>query len=168
MTQPLHTRAYIGLGGNIDDPATRIRRAFVALDAHPQITLVKASSLYRTAPVGYLDQPDFINAVAAVDTSLAPLELLDALLQLELDEGRARSFKNAPRTLDLDVLLHGDTVMDDPRLTLPHPRMGQRAFVLVPLEEIAPDLVIPGLGPVTQLTAQCAHQAIQKLESVPS
>jgi len=163
MTDPTYTRAYIGLGGNLDHPAARIERAFKALGTLPQTRLVQHSSLYRTAPVGYLDQPDFINAVAAVETQLPPLELLDALLHLELDEGRARSFKNAPRTLDLDVLIYGTLQLDHERLIVPHPRMGGRAFVLFPLLEIAPDLIIPGMGTVKQLAAECTDQDIERI-----
>ena len=160
---PVIARAYIGLGGNLDGPAERIRRAFAAISLLPGTQLVARSSLYRTAPVGYLDQPDFINAVASVDTTLAPLALLDALLALELDAGRARSFRNAPRTLDLDVLVYGDLQMEDARLSLPHPRMGARAFVLWPLAELAPDLLIPGLGRVRDLAAACRDQAVERL-----
>lgn len=164
MTKPTLTRAFIGLGGNLDRPEARIQRAFIALNDLPGTTLIQHSSLYRTAPVGYVDQPDFINAVAAIETSLDPITLLDALLNLELDEGRARSFKNAPRTLDLDVLIYGDQVLESERLILPHPRMGNRAFVLFPLQEIAPDLWIPGMGFVKELAAQCQDQAIVRLE----
>lgn len=156
-------RAYVGLGGNLDQPAARIRQAFAALDRLPDTRLAAASSLYRTAPVGYLDQPDFINAVAALETALAPLDLLDALLGLELGAGRERSFRNAPRTLDLDLLLYGDLTLEHPRLLLPHPRMGGRAFVLEPLAEIAPTLHIPGLGEVRGLAAACAGQGVERL-----
>jgi 2-amino-4-hydroxy-6-hydroxymethyldihydropteridine diphosphokinase len=143
--------AYIALGSNLDDPAGQVSDAFAALAALPDSRLTARSSLYRTAPVGYADQPDFINAVAALDTALAPRALLDALLEIELSRGRARKFANAPRTLDLDLLLYGDTQLDTPGLTLPHPRMHERAFVLVPLAEIAPDCVIPGRGTVGNL-----------------
>jgi len=159
------TRAYIGLGGNLDNPSARIQRAFIAFNTMPKTTLILKSSLYRTAPVGYLDQPDFINAVAAIDTSLEPIALLDALLHLELDEGRSRSFKNAPRTLDLDILMYGDQQISLDHLIVPHPRMGSRAFVLFPLQEIAPDLVIPEMGSVKQLAAQCEDQVIERLEA---
>jgi len=156
-------QAYIGLGGNLDDPAARIRRAFSALARLPETRLAATSSLYRTAPVGYLDQPDFVNAVAVLETRLAPLALLDALLGLELDAGRERAFRNAPRTLDLDLLVYGDLQLDHPRLVLPHPRMGSRAFVLEPLAEVAPELVIPGLGKVRELAIACAGQAIERM-----
>ena len=165
MTAPdTPARAYIGLGGNLDDPAARIQRAFGAIDRLPGTRLVQQSALYRTAPVGYLDQPDFINAVAAIDTTLTPLDLLHALLHLEVDAGRERSFRNAPRTLDLDVLLYDQLQQDDPQLVLPHPRMGTRGFVLLPLQEIAPALVIPGLGPIGPLAAACHDQGVQRLQ----
>ena len=156
-------RAFIGLGGNLDNPAARIRRAFAALGQLPGTRLVAHSSLYRTAPVGYLDQPDFINAVALLETSIAPLPLLDAMLHLELDAGRERSFRNAPRTLDLDLLLYGQQTLTDSRLILPHPRMANRAFVLIPLAEIANDLDIPGHGSLRSLVAACPDQGVEKL-----
>lgn len=143
--------AYIALGSNLDDPAAQVTAALAALAALPQSRLCAQSSLYRTAPVGYADQPDFINAAAAIETALAPRVLLDALLALEVARGRARQFANAPRTLDLDLLLYGERQMDEPGLTLPHPRMHERAFVLVPLAEIAPDCMIPGRGTVAAL-----------------
>ena len=132
--------AYIALGSNLDDPAAQVTAALAALAALPQSRLCAQSSLYRTAPVGYADQPDFINAAAAIETALAPRVLLDALLALEVARGRARQFANAPRTLDLDLLLYGERQMDEPGLTLPHPRMHARAFVLEPLAELAPSV----------------------------
>lgn len=155
--------AFVGMGGNLDDPASRIRHAFKALAGLPHTRLVATSSLYRSAPVGYLDQPDFINAVAQLETRLPPLDLLDALFTIEHGAGRARSFRNAPRTLDLDLLLYGDRVLEHPRLSLPHPRMAGRAFVLAPLAEIAPGLLIPGAGAVADLAAACAGQAIERM-----
>jgi 2-amino-4-hydroxy-6-hydroxymethyldihydropteridine diphosphokinase len=143
--------AYIALGSNLDNPAAQIEAAFDALAMLDGSRFVKRSSLYRTAPVGFADQPDFINAVCALETALAPRALLDALLALEAARGRARTFANAPRTLDLDVLLYGDQRIDEHGLTVPHPRMHERAFVLVPLAEIAPDCVIPGRGPLRDL-----------------
>ncbi len=143
--------AYIALGANLDDPAAQVMAGFAALAALPQTRLIAHSSLYRTAPVGYADQPDFINAVAAVETGLTPRELLDQLLATELSRGRVRKFANAPRTLDLDVLLYGDLQLHEDGLTIPHPRMLERAFVLVPLAEIAPNAMVPGLGRVADL-----------------
>ncbi len=160
--------AYIGLGGNLDDPAARMARAFLAMDGLPGTQVVARSSLYRTAPVGFLDQPDFLNAVVRLDTTLSALDLLDALLALELDAGRQRSFRNAPRTLDLDVLLYGEQQISTDRLVVPHPRMGTRGFVLLPLQEIAPDLVIPGLGPLAPLAQACHGQGVDRLQDWPA
>jgi 2-amino-4-hydroxy-6-hydroxymethyldihydropteridine diphosphokinase len=143
--------AYVALGANLDDPAAQVRAGIVALAALPGTRLIAQSSLYRTAPVGYADQPDFINAVAAVETHLSPRELLNALLATEQNHGRVRAFANAPRTLDLDVLLYADAQIHEEGLTIPHPRMHERAFVLVPLAEIAPQCVIPGRGSVSAL-----------------
>ena len=143
--------AYVALGANLEDPAVQVRAGLAALATLPHTQLLVQSSLYRTAPVGYADQPDFINAVAAVDTALSPRELLDALLAIELNQGRVRRFANAPRTLDLDVLLYDDVAVNEAGLTIPHPRMHERAFVLAPLAEIAPLCEIPGHGRVGDL-----------------
>ncbi len=133
-------RAWISLGSNLGQARATLHRAIAALDQIPSTRVVAVSSFYRTAPVG-ADGPDYINAVAGMDTSLAPLELLHALQAIELAEGRERPYLNAPRTLDLDLLLHGNFTSDDAVLTVPHPRMYQRAFVLEPLAEVAPELV---------------------------
>jgi len=156
-------RAYIGIGGNLGDAQEQVRAAIAALDTLPDTRCVAVSSLYRTAPVGYTDQPDFINAVAEIDTALAPHALLDALQSVENRHGRERSFKDAPRTLDLDVLLYDGQTIDDVRLTVPHPRMHERAFVLAPLIEIAPDCIIPGRGPAAEWLARCADQKFARL-----
>lgn len=147
------TRAYIGLGSNLDDPEQQIERAIGALKALPKSRLHAQSARYRSLPWGDPDQDPYINAVAAIDTRLTPQELLAYLLAIELKHGRDRSSgrRNGPRTLDLDVLVHGDSVIDEPGLQLPHPRLHERAFVLLPLAEIAPDLLIPGLGAVKTL-----------------
>ena len=134
------TRAYVAIGANLGDAAGTVARAFAALDALPQTRVVARSSLYRSAPFE-ASGPDFINAVAEVDTGLDAAALLAAMQRIELDEGRERPYRNAPRTLDLDLLLFGALALDTPRLTLPHPRMWQRAFVLLPLAEIAAELV---------------------------
>ena len=157
-------RAYVALGANLRDPAATVLAAGEALAALPRSRLVAVSSLYRTAPVGLKNQPDFINAVAAIDTALAPLALLDALFEIEVRFGRRRSVANAPRTLDLDLLLHGDTSSGGPALILPHPRMHERAFVLEPLLEIAADLAVPGHGGVRELLARCGGQRVTRLE----
>lgn len=156
-------RAYVALGSNLGNPVQTIEDAMDAMAALRGSLLKAMSSLYRTAPVGLKHQPDFINAVVALDTRLTPRDLLDELFALEARFGRERSVRNAPRTLDLDLLLHGDTVQDDPELILPHPRMHERAFVLVPLAEIAPELTIPGRGRVADLLAACADQRIHPL-----
>ena len=158
MTHPV--RAYVGLGANLGDARATLRAALRELAATPGIVACRASGFYRTAPVDAAG-PDFVNAVAAVDTTLAPLALLDALQALENHHGRVRPYRNAPRTLDLDLLLYGDTAMDTPRLVLPHPRMHQRAFVLAPLGELAPGLVLPQ-GPLQMLLAQLANQPIER------
>jgi 2-amino-4-hydroxy-6-hydroxymethyldihydropteridine diphosphokinase len=160
------TLAYVALGANLGDPAITVRAALAALAVLPGARLLASSSLYRTAPVGLKNQPDFINAAAALDTELDAHALLDGLFGIEARFGRVRSVKNAPRTLDLDLLLWGDAVQDDPGLTLPHPRLHERAFVLAPLAEIAPELAIPGHGRVADLLARCADQRIAALETV--
>jgi len=156
-------RCFIALGANLGDPVATVKAAILALRGLPQTEFIAASSLYRTAPVGLKHQPDFINAVVElVAVSPAPT-LLDSLFAIEERFGRQRSVKNAPRTLDLDLLLYGDTVSDDPQLTLPHPRLHERAFVLAPLAEIAPQLTIPGRGRVGELLLRCADQQIARL-----
>lgn len=155
--------AYVALGANLGDPASTVRAAFGALANLPESRVVQTSSLYRTAPVGLADQPDFINAVAALETTLAPESLLDALLDLENRFGRLRAEKNGPRTLDLDLLLYNDQFLDLPRLQLPHPRLHLRAFVLQPLAEIAPELEIPGRGQIAAWLPAVANQGIARL-----
>ncbi|MCX7148223.1 MAG: 2-amino-4-hydroxy-6-hydroxymethyldihydropteridine diphosphokinase [Rhodocyclales bacterium] len=156
-------RCFIALGANLGDPVATVKAAILALRVLPQTEFIAASSLYRTAPVGLKHQPDFINAVVElVAVSSAPT-LLDSLFAIEERFGRLRSVKNAPRTLDLDLLLYGDTVSDDPQLTLPHPRLHERAFVLAPLAEIAPQLAIPGRGRVSELLLRCGDQQIARL-----
>jgi 2-amino-4-hydroxy-6-hydroxymethyldihydropteridine diphosphokinase len=155
--------AYVALGANLEDPVVQVRAGLVALATLPHTQLLVQSSLYRTAPVGYADQPDFINAVAAVDTALSPRELLDALLAIELNHGRVRQFANAPRTLDLDVLLYDDVAVNETGLTIPHPRMHERAFVLAPLAEIAPLCEIPGHGLVKDLLRGLDTQGVTRL-----
>ena len=134
------TIAYVGIGSNLDDPRAQVLNAFSELDRLPHTRVVKKSSLYRTAPIGHADQPDFINAVAQLETGLPAERLLAELQEVEQRHGRKRGFPNAPRTLDLDVLLFGDAQVNSETLTIPHPRMHERAFVLQPLLEIAPQL----------------------------
>ena len=156
------TLAYVALGANLGNPIITIQAAIAALDEIPASARVATSSLYRTAPVGLKHQPDFINAVVALETQLAPQALLEQLFAIEFQFGRQRSVRNAPRTLDLDLLLHGDAILDGAALTLPHPRMHERAFVLAPLAEIAPLIAVPGHGAVSQLLTFCAGQQIER------
>ncbi len=155
--------AFIGLGSNMADPAAQLVSAMNAIDRLPQTRVLARSGLYRSAPIGFLEQADFINAVVRIETSLSPHELLQALLALEQLQGRTREFQNAPRTLDLDVLLYDDLQHHEHGLTVPHPQMHKRAFVLQPLLEIAPDCVIPGVGTVRQAMQHCADQQLQRL-----
>ncbi len=148
--------AFVALGANLGDAAQALRDALTALGDTPGIRVVRASSLYRTAPIQSTG-PDYVNAVAQVSTTLNAMALLDALQTIEIGAGRQRPYRNAPRTLDLDLLLYGSARIDSSRLTVPHPRMAQRAFVMVPLAEIAPVLV--GTGQLIAL----ADQAIEKI-----
>jgi len=156
--------AFVGLGANLDNPLQQVRQGISELDAIGRTRVLAHSSLYRTAPVGYADQPDFINAVAKLQTRLSPHELLDALHVIENRHGRRRSVRNAPRTLDLDLLLYGMLEVHDEELTLPHPRMHERAFVLLPLAEIAPNALLPGHAPVSQLLARVDRSGVEKLD----
>lgn len=149
---PERVRAFVALGSNLESPAQQVRLAISALDQLPSTRVLQASSLYQTPPWGVLDQPDFVNAVAELETALTPLDLLSELQRLEEEAGRVRARRFGPRVLDLDLLWHGQGAIDTPFLTLPHPRMHERAFVMLPLAEIA-----PGLGLATGMTA--AQQA---------
>ena len=142
------TIALVGLGGNLGDAAATLRHAFKELDALPRTRLLRASKLYRSSAWGRTDQPDFINAAAMLQTGLDARELLDAMLEIEHHAGRERRFDDrwGPRTLDLDLRLYGDAVIDEPGLHVPHPHLHERSFALVPLVEIAPDAMIPGIG----------------------
>ncbi|TFJ92976.1 2-amino-4-hydroxy-6-hydroxymethyldihydropteridine diphosphokinase [Lentibacillus salicampi] len=137
---------YLALGSNIEPRETYLAKALDALNAYQQITIVKKSSVYKTAPVGYTDQADFLNMVVEVDTSLLPLTLLDVCQAIEKQLGRKRDIRFGPRTIDLDILMYNQENRETERLTLPHPRMLERAFVLIPLGEIAPELIIPATG----------------------
>ncbi len=157
------TLAYVGLGSNLDNPEAQITAAIVALDQLPSTRLSRQSSLYRSAPWGLVDQPDFINAVAELETELDAASLLAQLLELELRLGRRRDGPRwGPRRIDLDLLVHGDAAIISPDLQLPHPRIGERAFVLMPLAELAPDLELAGIGVITERlrhidTSQCTR-----------
>ncbi|WP_353739310.1 2-amino-4-hydroxy-6-hydroxymethyldihydropteridine diphosphokinase [Accumulibacter sp.] len=156
--------AFVALGANLADPQAQLRAAAAALADLPESRLLQVSSLYRTAPVGIRGQPDFINAVAAIRTDLDPQQLLDALFVVERRFGRRREFHHAPRTLDLDLLLYDQRVVDSPRLSVPHPRMHLRAFVLAPLLEIAPLCRIPGRGTAAAWLPAVSRQTIERLE----
>jgi 2-amino-4-hydroxy-6-hydroxymethyldihydropteridine diphosphokinase len=150
------TRAYVGVGANLGDREGTIRAALAALDARPDVAVVAVSTLRETDPVGYLDQPRFLNGAAALETELGPRELLDALLEVERELGRVRGEgpRFGPRPIDLDLLLHGDLVLDEPGLVVPHPRLHERLFALEPLAELDAALVVPGRGAVEDLIAR--------------
>ncbi len=159
-------RVYVGLGSNLDDPAAQINRAFVELAEPPQTRVLARSHLYKSKPLGPLDQPDYLNAVAVLETQLEPLDLLHGLRALEERHGRRRAGERhwGPRSLDLDILVYGDIRMQTPELTLPHPGVHARSFVLYPLAEVAPALVIPGHGSVQALRDRCHAPAIERVE----
>jgi len=158
---------FVALGANLDHPELQVEAGIRELAGLPQTRLVRRSSLYRSAPVGYRDQPDFVNAVAQIETGLGPRDLLEALLAIELRRGRVRDFPNAPRTLDLDIVLYGSLALHEPGLTIPHPRMHERAFVLLPLAEIARDTVVPGHGCIADLVRNADVTGMVKLADVP-
>jgi 2-amino-4-hydroxy-6-hydroxymethyldihydropteridine diphosphokinase len=155
--------AFVGIGSNLEEPVLQVRAAFDELDLVPHTRVLKRSSLYRSAPVGYADQPDFINAVAQLETGIPAERLLSELQAIETRHGRARSFANAPRSLDLDLLLVENLQIDSARLTVPHPRMHERAFVLRPLVEIAPETEIPGLGRASHFLDKVGGQQAERI-----
>ena len=165
MSDTPESPAFIGLGGNLGDATATLKAALRALDALPDTRVARASKLYRTAAWGVTDQPDFINAVALLYTRRAPRRLLEDLLDIERHAGRHRlddgSDRWGPRTLDLDLLLYADARIDEPGLHVPHPRLHERAFVLVPLAEIAPDASIPGIGTAAQALARMAPAQVE-------
>ena len=155
--------AYVGLGSNLDEPEQQVRGGLRELDQLPGTRLVRQSSLYQSPPLGPPGQPDFVNAVAMLATSLEAHSLLDQLQGLEQQHGRERGERWGPRTLDLDLLLYGRDTIDSPRLQVPHPQMSRRAFVLVPLFELAPHLVLPGLGALVDAMQGIADQQLKAL-----
>jgi 2-amino-4-hydroxy-6-hydroxymethyldihydropteridine diphosphokinase len=159
---PQGEEAFVGLGSNLGDRRARLASAFAALSLLPGTQLVARSSLYESAPVD-AGGGDYLNAVARLRTSLAPLELLHALQAIEAEAGRQRPYPNAPRSLDLDLLLYGDRAIESDELTLPHPRLQERAFVVAPLLEIAPDLRW-GAGRLDALLPALAGQRLAKLD----
>ena len=157
------SRAVIALGSNLENPVQQVEAALAAIAALPGVALLRSSSCYQTAPVGYADQPDFINAVCEVETTLAPQALLAALLEVEQAFGRVRTFRNAPRVLDLDLLLVEGVVLDTAFLTLPHPRMHQRAFVMLPLAEMAADMQVGAHGAAADIAAGLDPAGVKRL-----
>ena len=155
--------AIVALGSNLDDPESQVRRAFAELAALPDTWLTARSSLYRTEPVGYADQPAFVNACARIETRLAARALLEALLAIEAKHGRVRAMPNGPRTLDLDIVLYGGAVIDEPGLRVPHPRAHERAFVLAPLAEVWPEARIPGQGAAAALLAGVGRGGVERI-----
>jgi len=153
----------VALGSNLADPAAQVRSGLRALAALPQTRVTGVSSLYLNPPAGYRDQPDFVNAVARIETSLPPRALLERLLAIERAHGRVRDFPDAPRTLDLDIVLYGALAVHEPGLTIPHPRMLERAFVMVPLAEVAPEAVVPAKGRVADLVRHVDATGLVKL-----
>lgn len=157
--------AYIGIGSNLEDPIEQVLRARNAIAALPKSRLIAFSPLYENPAVGPGEQPDFVNAVAAIETRLSPHDLLDALLAIEADQGRVRgSVRWQPRTLDLDLLVYGRLSIDDERLTVPHPHIQERAFVLQPLTDVAPELDVPGLGAVAALLSAVHPTRLRQIE----
>ena len=158
-------QAYIGIGSNLSDPLSQVHAGFAALAMLPESVIERVSSAYRSAPIGDPGQPDFINAVCRIATALSADNLMRNLLAIERERGRVRQGpKGGPRILDLDLLLYGQVESQSPDVILPHPRLHERAFVLYPLAEIEPDLVVPGYGAVKNLLATCTGQKIEKLE----
>ena len=162
---PPEVLAYIGLGSNLHDPVAQLTRAFAALDALSGSRLLRRSALYRSRPLGPAGQPDYVNAVAAVATRLAPAALLAALQAIEYRQGRRRegAVRWGPRVLDLDLLLYGEQTICSPQLQVPHPGLARREFVLYPLQEIAPQLVVPGLGRLAELVRRCPRRGLERL-----
>ena len=157
--------AYVGLGSNLADPCAQIERALQNLARMPQSRLLQRSRLYRSVPWGVLDQPEFVNAAAAIETGLSPRELMQAMLAIEREAGRDRSGERwGPRILDLDLLLYDALALDEPALRVPHPHLHERAFVLLPLAEIAPHLEVPGRGPISTLLAHLDTSGCHVLE----
>lgn len=147
--------AYISLGSNLDQPKDQLDIAAQAIKALPQSQWKICSRYYVTKPWGIVEQPPFMNAVCAIETQLPATDLMKALLQIEADQGRVRTFRNAPRVIDCDLLLYGDAIIESDRLIVPHPRLHERLFVLAPLQEIAPELMLPTGESVTDLVRQC-------------
>ena len=163
MTQ----RCYLGLGSNLQQPEQQLKHSLSALNNTENISVACVSSFYRSSPMGPQDQPDYVNAVAGIDTNLEPLALLDSLQAIESDQGRQREIETrwGARTLDLDILLYAEQIISHDRLQIPHPGLDQRHFVLYPLYEIAPDLLIPEKGELAELCANCSHDGLEVIST---
>ena len=164
------TRAYVAFGSNLENPIQQVQHAMLSLANIPRTQVLKTSSLYQTAPIGYAEDalvliPDFINAVVALETALEPVALLEALLAIEQSAGRQRPYPNAPRVLDCDLLIYGNIELNSPQLTLPHPRMHERGFVLLPLFEIAPHLSLAKHGKIALLMNDHLLTGVKKLNA---
>lgn len=155
--------ACVGLGSNLDEPVRQVRSAMSRLDGIEGTRVIARSSLYRSAPFGPIEQPDFVNAAVTVETRLAPRQLLDALQAIESDIGRQPAERWGPRRIDLDLLVYGDAMIDEQGLRIPHPGIAERNFVLLPLGEIAPDLVVPGLGRLAEIEAVPREPEISRI-----
>ena len=155
---------FIGLGSNLEDPAAQIESAITALDNIDEVTVISQSSLYSSPPMGPQDQPDYINAVVEIDTTLFAHALLDALQEIEQQQGRVKERHWGERTIDLDVLVYGNNILDDARLKVPHPGMAERSFVLYPLAEIAIDLNVPTMGRIKELLKNCPRDGLERME----
>ncbi|MCL6520183.1 MAG: 2-amino-4-hydroxy-6-hydroxymethyldihydropteridine diphosphokinase [Armatimonadetes bacterium] len=157
---------FLGLGSNLGDREANIRMALNKLESQPEVKVRAVSSFYLTAPVGFRDQPDFVNAVAAIETDLSPKELLDVVLKIEREMGRVRNFKWGPRIIDIDILLYNNVRVNTDELVIPHPRMTERAFVMAPLAEIAPDLALPDGRTPNDVLKELKNQSVRKLSEV--
>ena len=155
--------AVVALGSNLDDPEGHVRRAFADLARIPETWVAARSALYRTAPVGYAEQPAFVNACAKLETRLSARHLLDHLLEIEKRHGRTRGIPNGPRTLDLDIVLYGGATIAEPGLSVPHPRAHERAFVLAPLVDVWPEAAIPGHGSARQLLEKAGSAGVERI-----
>ena len=155
-------RAFLGLGSNLGDREANIRESIERLSHHP-IRIEKVSSIYETAPVGLTDQPDFLNAVIEIETDLDPFELLDVVMNVEKELGRVRNIRWGPRVIDIDVLLYDDAIIDTPELVVPHPRMTERAFVMAPLAEIAPDLKLSDGRTPIEILEDLRDQSVKRI-----
>ena len=155
---------YIGLGSNLQDPCQQLQQALESIVQHPEINILKISSFYSNKPIGPQDQPDYVNAVAKLNSSLSPQSLLTTLQQIERQQGRVRKQRWHARTIDIDILLYDNQIIDQPHLIIPHPQMAQRRFVLYPLAEIEPDLTLPNGKAIKELLTTCPKHDLFELQ----